>query len=107
MKKDKRAKRAKKKAKLANINKNKQRQHSGNMPNEILDFGSIPDSTEMKIGIQNDKGQIIDTITTDGLSEFMSEISKYQEMDYIDIYENKETPIDGYDAMFKPGKLTH
>lgn len=97
MNKDKRKVRAKKKAKQAAISKQGQLSAS----NEVVNLGSLS-SNKMTIGVRDNNNKIIKTIFTDGMTEFLNVVEEYQEKDFIDLYEDKNTPINGYDVLFEP-----
>lgn len=97
MNKDKRKIRAKKKAKQAAISK----QGQAHSPNDVNDLGVLS-SNKMTIGVMDSNSNIIRTIYTVGMTEFLNVVEKYQEEGFIDLYENKNTPIDGYDVLFEP-----
>ena len=97
MNKDKRKVRAKKKAKQAAIHKQAQTHFS----DDVTDLGSLG-SHKMTTGVMNDNNQIVKAIHTDGMTEFLNVIEEYQEKGFIDLYEDKNTPIDGYDVLFEP-----
>lgn len=97
MNKDKRKIRAKKKAKQAAIRKQSQTYSQGN-----IDYSGFLDSKQMTIGVMDENDHIQKTILTDGMEEFLNVIEEYQSNGFVDLYEDKDTPIDGYDVLFKP-----
>lgn len=97
MNKDKRKIRAKKKAKQAAIRKQSQAHSHDNIDN----LGFI-NSKRMTIGVIDENDHLQKTILTDGMEEFLNVIEEYQSNGFVDLYEDKDTPIDGYDVLFKP-----
>ena len=55
----------------------------------------------MKIGIKNSAGELIETIETLGMREFIDCITKYQDKGYSDLYQHNPLPDkNGFDVMF-------